>query len=276
MILPVRSTRSVGSVLTAFSWPSTPTGRVHHRRGCRTRFHRDHRRTTLDPARHRPGPERTEQPGVGRQIRRRARPDRTCRWRRLWKVHRRQKRLVLLFCIRHRTSVPSSTWLSTMAREKGCMGIESPSLPLVVGIIGATGTGKTELSLGIARRFRRIDHLCRLDASLPGHGRRDGETQSVSERAGVPHALIDVVPPDHHFSVAEYQVLALEAVNVRRFARSDCRSSSGGTGLYVRAVLDGYEFLPEKPERESAERAANAARKRAPRASESNRPSRGT
>jgi tRNA dimethylallyltransferase len=62
----------------------------------------------------------------------------------------------------------------------------------------------------------------------------------------VPHALIDVVLPGHHFSVAEYQVLALEAVNVA--IRSErLPILVGGTGLYVRAVLDGYEFLPEKP-----------------------------
>jgi tRNA dimethylallyltransferase len=62
----------------------------------------------------------------------------------------------------------------------------------------------------------------------------------------VPHALIDVVPPNEHFSVAEYQGLALEAVNVA--IRSErLPILVGGTGLYVRAVLDGYEFLPEKP-----------------------------
>jgi tRNA dimethylallyltransferase len=63
----------------------------------------------------------------------------------------------------------------------------------------------------------------------------------------VPHALIDVVPPTEHFSVAEYQLLALEAVHAA-IRSQRLPILVGGTGLYVRAVLDGYEFLPEKPD----------------------------
>jgi tRNA dimethylallyltransferase len=69
----------------------------------------------------------------------------------------------------------------------------------------------------------------------------------LSERLGVPHALIDVVPAKHHFSVAEYQVLAFEAVNAAIRAER-LPILVGGTGLYVRAVLDGYEFLAQKPD----------------------------
>jgi tRNA dimethylallyltransferase len=126
------------------------------------------------------------------------------------------------------------------------MALESPSLPLVVGIIGATGTGKTALAMGIARRFG--GSIISADSMQVYRGMDVGTAKlSLSERAGVPQALIDVVPPDHHFSVAEYQVLALEAV--RAAVRSErLPILVGGTGLYVRAVLDGYEFLPEKPE----------------------------
>ncbi len=126
------------------------------------------------------------------------------------------------------------------------MALGSPRLPLVVGIIGATGTGKTALAMGIARRFR--GSIISADSMQVYRGMDVGTAKlSRSESSGIPQALIDVVPPDHQFSVAEYQVLALEAV--RAAIRSELLPILvGGTGLYVRAVLDGYEFLPERPE----------------------------
>jgi tRNA dimethylallyltransferase len=125
------------------------------------------------------------------------------------------------------------------------MGSETASLPLILGIVGATGTGKTELSLQLARRFG--GSIISADSMQVYQGMDVGTAKlSLSERLGVPHALIDVVPPNYHFSVAEYQVLALEAVNAAIHAQR-LPILVGGTGLYVRAVLDGYEFLPEKP-----------------------------
>ena len=126
------------------------------------------------------------------------------------------------------------------------MGLESASLPLVVGIVGATGTGKTALSLGVARRFG--GSIISADSMQVYRGMDVGTAKlGPSERLGVPHALIDVVPPKHRFSVAEYQVLALEAVNAAIGAER-LPILVGGTGLYVRAVLDGYEFLPDEPD----------------------------
>jgi tRNA dimethylallyltransferase len=126
------------------------------------------------------------------------------------------------------------------------MAPESASLPLIVAIVGATGTGKTALSLGIARRFG--GSIISAD-SMQLYQRMDVGTAklSLSERLGVPHALIDVIPPNRDFSVAEYQALALEAVNAA-ICLQRLPILVGGTGLYVRAVLDGYEFLPEKPD----------------------------
>jgi tRNA dimethylallyltransferase len=117
---------------------------------------------------------------------------------------------------------------------------------LIVGIVGATGTGKTALSLGIARRFG--GSIISAD-SMQVYQRMDVGTAklSLSERLGVSHALIDVVPPNHHFSVAEYQALAVEAVNAA-ICLQRLPILVGGTGLYVRAVLDGYEFLAQKPD----------------------------
>jgi tRNA dimethylallyltransferase len=126
------------------------------------------------------------------------------------------------------------------------MALKFASLPLIVSIVGATGTGKTALSLGIARRFG--GSIISADSMQVYQGMDVGTAKlSPSERLGVPHALIDVVPPKEHFSVAQYQVLALEAVNAA-IRSQRLPILVGGTGLYMRAVLNGYEFLPEKPD----------------------------
>jgi tRNA dimethylallyltransferase len=125
------------------------------------------------------------------------------------------------------------------------MAPESTSFPLIVGIVGATGTGKTALALSIARRFE--GSIISADSMQVYKGMDIGTAKlSPSERLSVPHALIDIVPPNEHFSVAQYQLLALEAVNTAIHSQR-LPILVGGTGLYVRAVLDGYEFLPEKP-----------------------------
>jgi len=126
------------------------------------------------------------------------------------------------------------------------MDIKQTSRPLVVAIIGATGTGKSELATGLALRFH--GSIVSADSMQVYRGMNIGTAKlSSSKRRNVPHALVDVITPDQNFSVAEYQRMALEAIdNIIR--RRELPIIVGGTGLYVRAVLDGYEFIPEKPD----------------------------
>ncbi len=126
------------------------------------------------------------------------------------------------------------------------MAPASDDRPLVVAIVGATGTGKSELALDIALQFSGT--VISADSMQVYRGMDIGTAKlPVAARRGIPHVLLDVIGPEHHFSVAEYQSLALEAIAA---AHTSGRLPIlvGGTGLYVRAVLDGYDFLPEKPE----------------------------
>ncbi len=133
-----------------------------------------------------------------------------------------------------------------MVRERDYMVPVSNSSPLIVAIVGATGTGKSEVAVSVAVRFDGM--IISADSMQVYRGMDAGTAKlPVTARQGVPHALIDVVPPDHHFSVAEYQVLAIEAIEAA-YASGKLPILVGGTGLYIRAVLDGYDFLPEKPD----------------------------
>lgn len=133
-----------------------------------------------------------------------------------------------------------------MGQEKGCTVLSLSRSPLVVAIVGPTGTGKSELALQIALRFDGT--IISADSMQVYRGMDIGTAKlPITARKGVPHALIDVAAPDHHFSVAEYQALAVTAIEAG-IVSGRLPILVGGTGLYVRAVLDGYEFLPEKPD----------------------------
>lgn len=69
----------------------------------------------------------------------------------------------------------------------------------------------------------------------------------LAERRGVPHHLIDLVDPDEPFSVAQYQSLAMQKIS-EVLARGRLPILAGGTGLYVRSVLDRYDFIPIEPD----------------------------
>lgn len=118
------------------------------------------------------------------------------------------------------------------------------SLPPVVVIIGPTAVGKTELSLGLCERFngeivgadsRQIYRRMDICTAKP----------TASERARVPHHLVDICDPDESFSLAEYQQRAYATIDDIH-ARGKVPFVVGGTALYVRAVVEGLR-LPEVP-----------------------------
>ncbi len=107
-------------------------------------------------------------------------------------------------------------------------------------LAGPTASGKTALSVELARR---LDGEIISGDSMQVYRGMDIGTAKVRpvETGGIPHHLIDLFEPDHPFSVAEFQELASQAI--REIAsRGRLPVLVGGTGLYVRAVTDGYDF----------------------------------
>ena len=130
----------------------------------------------------------------------------------------------------------------------------SNSIPLPV-ILGPTGSGKSALSLCIALGIGGEIVNC---DSLQVYRGFDAGTAKVplAERQGVPHHLIDVVDPAQLFTAGDYARLA-EAVIHDISARGRVPVLVGGTGFYLRSLLEG---LSPGPIRDAALRAKLAGR----------------
>ncbi len=127
----------------------------------------------------------------------------------------------------------------------------------VVAIVGPTAVGKTGVAVRVAEEFE--GEIVSLD-SRQMYRRLDAGTAKPSqdERARARHHLIDIAEPDAPLSLAEVQALAFEAI-ADILGRARLPIVAGGTGLYVRAVLEGWVIpaVPPDPElRASLERLA--------------------
>ncbi len=131
--------------------------------------------------------------------------------------------------------------------------------PLVVLLLGPTGSGKTALSLSLAERFNGEIVSC--DSVAVYRGMDLGSAKpTAAERARAPHHLIDVANPDEPFTAGAYSRRAREALR-EIAARGRLPIVTGGTGLYLRALTEGLFAGPERQD-ELRERLREAAEKR--------------
>lgn len=113
-----------------------------------------------------------------------------------------------------------------------------PTHPLVV-IVGPTAVGKTEISIQLAERLQ--GEIISADSRLFYRGMDIGTAKpTLAERSRVPHHLIDVVAPDQTWSLALFQQVARQAI-AEVHARARLPFLVGGTGQYIRAVVEGWE-----------------------------------
>ncbi len=119
------------------------------------------------------------------------------------------------------------------------------ALPPVVALVGPTATGKTALGVALARRLG--GEVVNADSMQLYRGMDIGTAKPhAEERAGVPHHLLDLWHVRQPASVAEYRHEA-RAVIDRLRAAGVVPLLVGGSGLYVRAVLDQLDFPGTDP-----------------------------
>lgn len=116
---------------------------------------------------------------------------------------------------------------------------------LLRALVGPTSSGKTEVGVAVAAEIG-AEIVC-ADSMTVYLGMDVGTAKpSHEQRAAVPHHLLDLCDPGEPFAVARFQRSAREAIEEIR-ARGRLPLVVGGSGLYLRAVLDEFGFPPTDP-----------------------------
>lgn len=114
----------------------------------------------------------------------------------------------------------------------------------VVAIIGPTASGKTALSIRLAKEIN--GEIINGDSMQIYRGMDIGTAKiTEAEMEGIPHHLLDIKEPTEGFSVAEYQQLVRGKIEEIQ-SRGKMPILVGGTGLYVQAVLYDFQFAKQE------------------------------
>lgn len=110
----------------------------------------------------------------------------------------------------------------------------------LIVITGCTATGKTSLSVELAKRIN--GEIVSADSMQIYTGMDVGAAKVTDdEMCGIPHHMIDIVEPNSRFTVAEYQEMALEIID-DIFSRGKVPIIVGGTGLYINSLIYKMTF----------------------------------
>jgi tRNA dimethylallyltransferase len=121
----------------------------------------------------------------------------------------------------------------------------APPTPRVIAVVGPTAAGKSDLGVFLAQQLG--GEVVNADSMQLYRGMDIGTAKlTPAQRGGVPHHLLDIWEVTRTASVSEYQRLARQAIEGIR-ARGRIPIVVGGSGLYVRAVLDNLEFPGTDP-----------------------------
>lgn len=140
-----------------------------------------------------------------------------------------------------------STWQDVNA---GCSALlaalTEEKLPKLVVVLGTTACGKSGLGVELAKRFD--GEIVSADSRQVYTGLDLGTGKVTEEEMdGVPHHMLDVVAPNQPYSVADFQAGAYAAID-DIIARRKVPFLVGGSGLYVRAVTEGFAFTDATPD----------------------------
>ena len=115
----------------------------------------------------------------------------------------------------------------------------------LIVILGPTASGKTDLSLKLAKKYK--GEVVSADSRQVYKGLDIGSGKiTKKEMRGVPHHLLDVANPKRRFTVAQYQKLAFRAIKDIQ-NRNKLPILVGGTGFYIQSIVDGIVIPEVKP-----------------------------
>ena len=115
-------------------------------------------------------------------------------------------------------------------------------------IAGATGVGKTDLSIKLAQKINA--EIISADASQVYKEMNIGTAKVTHEEMqGIRHYMIDVVNPDEDYSVGDFERAVNDILNENCQKNGKNIIIAGGTGLYIKSITDGFAKLPSKDEK---------------------------
>lgn len=110
----------------------------------------------------------------------------------------------------------------------------------LIAVLGPTAVGKTNVSIDLAKRLNT--EIISGDSMLVYKNMNIGTAKpSKKEQSGIIHHLIDILEPQSDFSVTDFITLANQRI-IEINTRKMVPILAGGTGLYVKALLEGYQF----------------------------------
>lgn len=112
--------------------------------------------------------------------------------------------------------------------------------PKVIAIVGPTASGKTQMSIDLAKQINA--EIISADSRYVYKGFDIASAKpTIEERDGIPHHLIDIVEPEFDYSVADFYDDAKKAI-YEILERGKTPIIAGGTGLYFRVLLENYDL----------------------------------
>lgn len=114
----------------------------------------------------------------------------------------------------------------------------------MIAVVGATASGKTSLAIKIAQEYN--GEIISADSMQIYKGMDIATAKATEEeKCGIPHYLMDFLSPTELFSVSEYVEMAKNTIN-DILSRGKVPIVCGGTGLYIRSLVENIRFSPEQ------------------------------
>lgn len=120
---------------------------------------------------------------------------------------------------------------------------------LLKGIVisGPTGVGKTDISIILAKKIH--SDIISADSTQIYREMDIGTAKVTTEEMdGIKHYMLDIINPDEDYSVGDFEKEANRILKEKEKNRENI-IITGGTGLYIKALTDGFSDLPSKDEK---------------------------